>query len=244
MLGLLSALLEPRAASGFRLDRSNALRISGAVLFGGVLGPVLLLAGLRFTLAGSVSLLLDLELVATAALGVILFREPLGRTGWVGIADVVAAGGLLAGHDGSPGPVAGIANLGIGVFVAPLAAIPGTIGAALFVGAFSDGASIALSPPPPTCPAIAATATSITTRRSPTRIPTGRTSITDTDTRPSGARSHLRSRGSKPQHRDGIPGGARREAPDNRLALLSARASAPRQARKASRASAIRSEVS
>jgi len=95
--------LERRRGARIRLDRTNATRLAGAVLFGGVLGPVLLLAALRLTLAGSVSLLLNLEMVATAVLGVVLFREHLGRAGWIGVVGVVAAGGLVAGTGGSPG---------------------------------------------------------------------------------------------------------------------------------------------
>jgi drug/metabolite transporter (DMT)-like permease len=87
-------------------DRSNAARLLGAVLFGGVLGPVLLLFGLRLALAGSVSLLLNLEMVATAVLGVVLFREHLGPLGRVGVAGVVAAGAILAGVGGWPGLLA------------------------------------------------------------------------------------------------------------------------------------------
>jgi drug/metabolite transporter (DMT)-like permease len=95
--------LEHRSGARIRLDRANATRLAGAVLFGGVLGPVLLLVALRLTLAGSVSLLLNLEMVATAVLGVVFFREHLGRAGWIGVVGVVAAGGLVAGSGGWPG---------------------------------------------------------------------------------------------------------------------------------------------
>src|SRR5690606_18173332 len=54
-------------------------------------------------LAGSVSLLLHLELVATALLGVVFFREPLGRTGALGVGGIVAAGATIAGSGGWPG---------------------------------------------------------------------------------------------------------------------------------------------
>ncbi len=86
-----------------RLDRRNRLRLGGAILFGGVIGPVLLLFGLGLSLAGSVSLLLNLEMVATAVLGVLLFREHLGRGGWAGVIGVVIAGAILAGTGGWPG---------------------------------------------------------------------------------------------------------------------------------------------
>jgi len=95
--------LERRRGTRIRLDHLNATRLAGAVLFGGVLAPVLLLSALRLTLAGSVSLLLNLEMVATAVLGVALFREHLGRVGWIGVVGVVSAGALVARENGWPG---------------------------------------------------------------------------------------------------------------------------------------------
>jgi len=97
------AALDRRATPG--LDRTNRMRLAGAVLFGGIVGPVLLLFGLRFTAAGSVALLLNFEMAATAVLGVALFGEHLGRRGWLGVAGVVAAGGVLAWESGWPGAV-------------------------------------------------------------------------------------------------------------------------------------------
>jgi len=46
----------------------------GAIGFGGVLGPLLLLVGLAHTPASAASLLLNLEGVLTAALAWIVFR--------------------------------------------------------------------------------------------------------------------------------------------------------------------------
>jgi drug/metabolite transporter (DMT)-like permease len=89
-------------------DRANRLRLAGAVVLGGIVGPVLLLFALRLTLAGSVSLLLHLEMVATAVLGVVLFREHLGRSGWLGVAGVVVAGVLIGGGGGWPGLLAAL----------------------------------------------------------------------------------------------------------------------------------------
>jgi drug/metabolite transporter (DMT)-like permease len=97
------ALLERRSAPPVCLDRANALRLAGAVLLGGVLGPVLLLLALRRSEAGSVALLLNLELAATAALGALWFREHLGARGWWGAAGVVLASIALAAGGGWPG---------------------------------------------------------------------------------------------------------------------------------------------
>jgi drug/metabolite transporter (DMT)-like permease len=90
------------------LDRPNLLRLAGAVLLGGIAGPVLMLSGLRLVGAGSVSLLLNLELALTAAFGVALFREHLGRGGWLGIAGVVAAGAVVTAGGGAPALEAGL----------------------------------------------------------------------------------------------------------------------------------------
>lgn len=90
-----------------RGDRRTWLRLLGSVLFGGVAGPVALLFALRLAGAGSVSLWLNLELAATAILGAIVFRDHVGRRGWLGIATAFGASTLLAWGPAGPGPVAG-----------------------------------------------------------------------------------------------------------------------------------------
>jgi drug/metabolite transporter (DMT)-like permease len=76
--------------------RSNVLRLAGAVVFGGVVGPVLLLMGLARAPAATVALWLNLEGVATAVLGWALFREHLGGRAWLAVVLALAAGVLLA----------------------------------------------------------------------------------------------------------------------------------------------------
>jgi drug/metabolite transporter (DMT)-like permease len=90
-----------------RLDARSRALLAGAIAAGGVVAPVLMLLGLRLTLAGSVSLLLNLELVATALLGAALFREPLSRAGWLGVVGAIGAGALVGGGGGWPGWIAG-----------------------------------------------------------------------------------------------------------------------------------------
>ena len=91
-----------------RLDRKNKLRLLGAVSFGGVLGPIALLLGLRLASAASVSLWLNLELVATALLGYFFFRDHLGRFGWLGVVGVLIAGIILSLGGGASGVAAGL----------------------------------------------------------------------------------------------------------------------------------------
>jgi drug/metabolite transporter (DMT)-like permease len=96
----------------WQMDRKNRIRLIGAVFFGGVLAPLLLLLGLKAASAASVSLWLPLELVATAILGIILFRDHLGRLGWIGMAGVLAAGVLLSVGERTAGISAGLLVMG------------------------------------------------------------------------------------------------------------------------------------
>ena len=94
-----------RAGSRFALprDRVNRLRLAGAIAFGGVIGPLLLLLGLERARAASVAMLLNLETTATALLAFFLFREHLGKWAWLGNAGVLASGVLLSLEGGRPG---------------------------------------------------------------------------------------------------------------------------------------------
>jgi drug/metabolite transporter (DMT)-like permease len=84
-----------------RGDRRNQFRLFGAILFGGILGPVALLFGLRLADAASVSLWLNLEMAATAVLGIILFHDHLGSRGWLGVMAALVASVLIVWGPGS-----------------------------------------------------------------------------------------------------------------------------------------------
>jgi drug/metabolite transporter (DMT)-like permease len=77
----------------------NLARLGGAVVFGGVLAPALLMLGLRLAPAGSVSLWLNLESIATALLGALLFREHLTRGVWFAAALMFLASVALSAHE-------------------------------------------------------------------------------------------------------------------------------------------------
>jgi drug/metabolite transporter (DMT)-like permease len=79
-----------------RIDRSNLLRLLGAVFFGGMLGPVLLLWGLSLAPAASVSLWLTLETVATAILARLFFREHLHGYAWLAVGLIVLGSAAMA----------------------------------------------------------------------------------------------------------------------------------------------------
>ncbi len=79
-----------------RAQPAHMMYLAASVLFGGVAGPVLLLFGLQQAQAASVSLWLNLETVATAALAYFIFREHFGLRTWLATACVLGAGVLLA----------------------------------------------------------------------------------------------------------------------------------------------------
>ncbi len=89
-----------------RADPINRYRLFGAVVSGGIAGPVFLLLGLRSAEAASVSLWLNFELAATALLGVLFFREQLGRLGWAGVATAFVGSAILAFEGGIAGVLA------------------------------------------------------------------------------------------------------------------------------------------
>lgn len=103
-LGMLPFVLaRRRRPEPVHIDRKNALRLGAAVLFGGCLGPVFLLFGLASAQASSVSLWLNLELAATAALGFLFFRDHLDVLGWLGVSGALLAGVLVTLSEGSAG---------------------------------------------------------------------------------------------------------------------------------------------
>jgi drug/metabolite transporter (DMT)-like permease len=68
----------------------------GAVLFGGIFAPVLLMHGLQHTTASSVALLLNLEAVATAGIAWFVFKENVDRRVAYGFALITLGGLILA----------------------------------------------------------------------------------------------------------------------------------------------------
>lgn len=70
--------------------------LAGAIVFGGMLGPALLVFGLARTGAGPASLLLNLEAVFTAVLAWVVFRENADRRIVLGMLCIVAGGAVLA----------------------------------------------------------------------------------------------------------------------------------------------------
>ncbi|MBS3787457.1 EamA family transporter [Candidatus Bipolaricaulota bacterium] len=90
------------------MGSANKLRLIGAIILGGIAGPLALLFGLRLASASSVSMWLNLEMVFTVMLGHFLFDDYLGWLGWVGAAGAISAAALLSWNGGMAGLTAGL----------------------------------------------------------------------------------------------------------------------------------------
>jgi drug/metabolite transporter (DMT)-like permease len=80
------------------MTRSEWFWLLLAIGFGGVFGPLLLMLGLARTSAASASLLLNLEVVFTALLAWIVFRENADRRVVLGMALIVAGAAVVGGR--------------------------------------------------------------------------------------------------------------------------------------------------
>lgn len=97
--GLLAArarLTQRPGESHAHLNRLDLPWLAGAILAGGVIGPVLLMAGLAVTPASTASLLLNMEGVLTAVLAWFVFKENFDRRIALGMMLIVAGGALLS----------------------------------------------------------------------------------------------------------------------------------------------------
>lgn len=105
---VLRRLTRRETAPAFEWPRGSDIGwLAAAILFGGVLGPVLLMQGLASTSASVASLLLNLEAALTAILAWFAFRENFDRRIAVGMALIVTGGIVLSWTPGdlavSPG---------------------------------------------------------------------------------------------------------------------------------------------
>ena len=82
------------------LGRADLPWLAGAVLFGGVVAPVLLMTGLTLTPASTAALLLNAEGVLTALLAWFVFRENFDRRIALGMVAITAGGVLLSREGG------------------------------------------------------------------------------------------------------------------------------------------------
>lgn len=90
-----------RRSARVRLQKGELLPLVGAVFFGGLVAPVLLMVGLSNMPATGASLLLNAEGVATALLAWFVFRENVDRRIALGMAAIVAGAVVLSIPNGA-----------------------------------------------------------------------------------------------------------------------------------------------
>lgn len=110
-VGLLAWRLVRRAPR-VRIHRREIIPLGGAVFFGGLIAPVLLMVGLANMPASGASLLLNAEAVFTAVLAWFVFRENFDRRIALGMVAIVAGAVVLSvpsgANFGSPWPALAI----------------------------------------------------------------------------------------------------------------------------------------
>ena len=84
------------AAPEAPLRRADAPWLAAVILFGGILGPLLLMIGLDLTNAASGSLLLNLEGLATMGIAWVVFRENVDRRLLLGALAILVGAGILS----------------------------------------------------------------------------------------------------------------------------------------------------
>jgi drug/metabolite transporter (DMT)-like permease len=76
------------------LGKKDIPYLAGAVIFGGIIGPITLMVGLSFVSGFVASLLLNMEVVATVLIALIIFKENSGPRLWIALF-VITLGGIL-----------------------------------------------------------------------------------------------------------------------------------------------------
>jgi len=84
------------SSSEAHLKRTDFPWLAGAILAGGIMAPIILMFSLRSTPAATASLLLNFEVVATAIIAVIFFKEAVGSRIWLAIGCITLSTILLS----------------------------------------------------------------------------------------------------------------------------------------------------
>ena len=78
------------------LSKKDFPWLIGAILFGGVTAPIILMTSLKITPASTAALLLNFEGVSTALIALFFFKESIGRRVWLAVLCITIASILLS----------------------------------------------------------------------------------------------------------------------------------------------------
>ena len=108
-IAFLPFVIKNRKAEFTALKRTGKkMYLGGVILFGGILGPLFLMIGLKTANAMSVSIWLNMELVSTAVLGILIFKDHIDRNAIVGILLTLGAGILISSQESNSGIVSAV----------------------------------------------------------------------------------------------------------------------------------------
>jgi drug/metabolite transporter (DMT)-like permease len=83
------------------LSRNHRLKLLGAIISGGILAPLCLAYGIKLGSAFEVSLLLNLETVATTLIAWLVFHENIGKEVWTGKILLLIGAGIITIRPGT-----------------------------------------------------------------------------------------------------------------------------------------------
>lgn len=78
------------------LSKKDFPWLLGAILFGGVIAPIILMTSLKITPASTAALLLNFEGVSTTLIALFFFKESIGRRVWIAVSCITIASILLS----------------------------------------------------------------------------------------------------------------------------------------------------
>jgi drug/metabolite transporter (DMT)-like permease len=107
-IAMFPSVLKKESQVGMLFHSQSRLKMLGIIFFGGIMGPLMLLAGLQTANAASVSIWLNMELVATALLGVLFFKDELDKHALIGVTLTILAGIITSMGEGMSGITSGL----------------------------------------------------------------------------------------------------------------------------------------
>jgi drug/metabolite transporter (DMT)-like permease len=99
-----------------KLPRPHQMKLLGAIISGGIIAPLFLAYAIQLASAFEVSLLLNLETVATTLIAALVFHEHIGKRVWVGKVMILVGAAVIAASGESKFSIAALLVVGACIF--------------------------------------------------------------------------------------------------------------------------------
>lgn len=96
MYQIISKLSKKHTSAEASLSSKDIPWLIGAIVFGGIIAPIILMSSLKETPASTAALLLNFEGVATTLIAVLFFKEGIGKRIWIAIICITLASIVLS----------------------------------------------------------------------------------------------------------------------------------------------------